>query len=211
MQANRELDVDKQIRDLRFDIERSIRYHARRESFFESFDKIVNVLNLISGSSTLVVFLSPKAPGWLVAVLGVFVAVISFANLSMKSAEYASKHASFRQRYYDLLKSIGRLDSASATFSTDVKKCTEARLDIEREEPPTNCAVDLLAYNDQARALGKGDDCMYAVPTLIAWTANWWRYETAQMETLEVVKRRRESEKNPRWKIWIARLFSIKQ
>lgn len=178
------LPIDKQVKDLTFNIERSIRYHSRRQAFFETFDTVVNTTNLILGSSAVAGLVTDRLEDWFVGVLSAGVAIVSFINIAMRSSAKSSLHAQLQQRYIDLLKLILRLDPTNETCGPGLKRCIEKRLDIERDEPPIYRVVDILAHNDQVRAQGGPDTHIWRVPAFKAATANFWHYETDSLMTV---------------------------
>jgi len=180
-------DLPKQIKDLMFNIERSIRYHSRRQAFFEMFDAVVNTSNLILGSGAVLALISDRVENWVLGILSAIVAIVSFVNLTMRSAERSALHSQLKQRFMGLLKRIKRLDHNASDCAALLRKCEEKRLDIEREEPPIYRMVDILAHNEQCRAQGEKDDCIYYVHPLKVLTANLWRYETDDLKTVEQV------------------------
>lgn len=175
----------KDLKDLTFHVNRSIRYHANRQGFYERFDLIINVANLILGSWAVLTLLDKTDFKTIALWQSAGIAILSFINLSMRSAEKASKHSQFRQRYFDLLKKMKPIDVHSIDGQQKFASCHDARFDIEREEPPTNSVLDLLAHNEQCRAQGEKDDCIHAVPRWMRLTANFFNYDTTHIKTLE--------------------------
>lgn len=183
----------KKVKDLVFNIQRSIRYHSRRQAFFETFDTSVNTANLILGSGAIVALIK-ETPGWLSISLTAVVAIISFLNLAMRSAQRSSLHSQLQQRFIDLLKRVKRLDPTQGDCGPNFKKCEEKMLDIERDEPPIYRIVDLLAHNEQCRAQGASETHIYHVPKFMVLTANLWRYETENLPTLSEAKKRAKAQ-----------------
>ena len=174
----------KKLKDFSFQVERSIRYHARRQAFYESFDTIVNALNLILGSGAVISLISDQFEDWFAGVLAALVAIVSFINLAMRSAEKGSLHSQLKQRHNDLLKRVRKLDPAALNFDRAYSRCEDQLLDIERDEPPINRLVDLMSHNELALSQGAGNDYIYYVPPFKAFTANLWRYEVSQPKTM---------------------------
>lgn len=174
----------KQLKDLKFQVERSIRYHARRQAFFESFDTTVNALNLILGSGAVLTLISAQFENWFATLLAALVAVISFINLAARSAEKGAIHSQLKQRYNDLLKRVRKIDAGAANFASSFARCEDKLLDIEGEEPPINRLVDLMANNELALSQGESNDYIYYIHPFKALTANLWRYEVSQPETM---------------------------
>ncbi len=181
----------KELKDLTFYANRCIRYHANRQGFYERFDLVINVANLALGSWAVVTLLNQADFKALVLGQGAVIALLSFANLAMRSAEKAAKHSQFRQRYFDLLKKLKRIDVAAPEAKQQLIECQDHCFDIEREEPPTNAVLDLLAHNEQCKAQGESDNHIHVVPRWIRLTANFWAYDTTDIKTLEQVRAER--------------------
>ena len=182
--------IEKQVKDLTFDIERSVRYHSRRRAFFETFDGVVNAINLILGSAAVAGLVTDKLADWVLGILTASVAIVSFVNLTMRSSEKASMHSQLQQRWVDLLKPVKRLDVSAESCGAGLKRCVEKRLDIERDEPPIYRVVDLLAHNEQVRAQGGPDTHIWVVPFWLGVFANFWHFETDGIESLADFKAR---------------------
>lgn len=168
---------------LRWGVSRSIRYHERREAFFESADAIVNVLNLLSGSAAVVGLLRAWS-GTFLLVPAALVAFISFINLTMRSSQMASLHAGLKQRFVDLLRQIIESPSINADHLRHFKA---ARLAIEKDEPTIYRVVDCLAYNEmlcaEGYSLAENDDCKYfiEIPAYMRLSANLIRWDTSRL------------------------------
>lgn len=178
----------RELKDRTFYVNRSIRYHSNRQSFYERFDLTINVANLVLGSWAVLTLLDQSELKAIALWQGALIALLSFVNLSMRSAEKASKHSQFRQRYFDLLKKLTPIDSAAPDAKQQLIACQESCFDVERDEPPTNSALDLLAHNQQCRAQGEQDSKIWAVPWWIRLTANFFDYDTVHIKTLEQVR-----------------------
>ncbi|MHB8123752.1 MAG: hypothetical protein ACYDG4_16565 [Desulfuromonadaceae bacterium] len=143
---------------LLFGIRRSIRYHSRRQMFFDSLYKWTQVLSLISGSATVAVVIAKYTDCaiWLAAMVAIF----SAFNLIFGFSGSARLHNDLARRFSELEKRIIRDQNPSmesiASFEVD-------RLDIEMVEPPILKTLDLLCHNELCRALGYGEEAMAKV------------------------------------------------
>ncbi|RYG88140.1 MAG: hypothetical protein EON59_05360 [Alphaproteobacteria bacterium] len=180
--------VAKDLKDLTFYVNRSIRYHSNRQGFYERFDVRINVANLVLGSWAVLSLLDQSNLKSIALWQGALIALLSFVNLSMRSAEKASKHSQFRQRYFDLLKKLKPIDASDPDVKQQLIACQESCFDIERDEPPTNSTLDLLAHNQQCKAQGESDSKIWAVPGWMRLTANFFDYDTVHIKTLEQVR-----------------------
>jgi hypothetical protein len=176
----------KELKDLKFDLNCSVRYHASQQKFYENVDFVVNTANLVLGSWAVFTLISPLSKGAVVWATAI-VALLSFINLSLRSAERSARHSQFRQQYFDLLRKVRRVDLSGQSAKQDLLACQDSRLVIEREEPPVNDVVNLIAYNRQMIAQGEPVDSTWAVPRYMQWT-NAIPYETSRIKTFGMIK-----------------------
>lgn len=152
-------------------VQRSVRYHARRQAFFDRWRRITSATGVIFGSAAATDLLRDGGH-WLAVAAAFVVAVFSAADLVVGTAEMARKHDDLRRRFIKLEAKM--LSNEEPDSETALAWCAE-RLDIESDEPPTYRALDLLCENEQAIATGTDRN----VP--ITWwqrkTAHWKRWE----------------------------------
>jgi hypothetical protein len=148
-----------------------VRYHARRQAFFDRWRRITSATSVIFGSAAAADLLHDG--GHLLAVAAAFVvAVFSAADLVVGTAEMARKHDDLRRRFIKLeAKMLANEQPDPGTVSD---WCGE-RLDIESDEPPSYKALDLLCENEQAIATG----------TKRSVRLTWWQVRTAHWKRWE--------------------------
>ena len=147
--------------DLLFDVRRSVRYHNRRRSFYDRFHKSNTVLGLIGGSAVVATLLADRGPDFLPLVFGAVVAISSALDLVIGSAGQARRHHDFARRYFNLEKEM-----VAAEPRNDRKKIsawTQARLEIEAEEPPVMHVLNVICHNELCRALGYNENQMVKI------------------------------------------------
>lgn len=158
--------------NLLWSVQRSARYHARRQAFFDRWRRITAGIGVIFGSAAAADLLN--GGGHLVAVIASFlVAAASALDLVVGTADMAWQHRELRSRFLTLLCSIQR--SNDEPSEEDIYRWQEERLSIEKDEPPIYVGVDLLCENEMARAHDMDDRA-----TLTPWevfTAHWLRWE----------------------------------
>lgn len=184
--------MDNEFHGLKFGIDRSVRYHERRLNFFRRTDFLVNTLSLI-GSSAAVTSLLAWDPGLpLLMVFASLVAVLSYINLIMRSAEMAALHANLRQRFFVLQISLLEISSEETPTAEDrklIKSIHRERLLIEKDEPPPFRILDLMCHNELCLAQGANPDdpgiCdhLYHIPWYRSLTANVLRGESNHVRT----------------------------
>jgi hypothetical protein len=172
-----------ELRHVVWAIDASVRYHERRQAFYERADSLVNALNLIIGSGAVLAIIQ-SAPNWVVVVSSATVAILSLINITMRSSAMASLHAQLKQRYIGLLIRLEKLDGpkvSEESFRKELRKLREARLLIEVEEPTIFRVVHVMAHNELLMAQGYDDADMWHVPWYKALSANWVRWDTSKL------------------------------
>lgn len=163
--------VAERVKDLEWCADRSIRYHDRRRSFYETTDLLGNFVTFLSGSTAVISLLNAAAvPPFLALPAGAIVAIVSGLTIMIRPSTKASEHARLRQRFHDLRIRIAKFDGS------DIRTLEAERVDIEREEPVIYRALDLLCHNELALAHGLTE--RWAVPWFMGLTANFWRWDT---------------------------------
>ena len=101
--------------DLLFGVRRSIRYHSRRQAFFEGVNRWTNFLLLLFGSGTVALAVQDRA-SWILG-LGLGVALVSSLKLVFAFAVKATQHAQFVRDFTLLEKRLGT-DASEETVQT---------------------------------------------------------------------------------------------
>jgi hypothetical protein len=162
-------DLNKDRWDVLWAAQRSQRYHARRNVFFDRWNKCTAFIGVLGGSAV-IASLAQHAPAWLAAAGGLLVVVMSGIDLVVGTGEMARKHNDLRRRFCELEASLAR--DTSPTEST-IADWQATRLAIEADEPPIFVALDLLCENELARAYEHlRDQPRVAIP--------WYKVMTAQ-------------------------------
>ena len=177
-----EQNDDDAVHALAWGVETSVRYHERRQAYYEGADAFVNAVNLIAGSGA-VLAIAKSAPAQVIVWLTAAVAILSFINLTMRSSHMAAVHSQMKQRFVELLKRIRRLDPEAKTFSKKLGLLEQRRLSIEMEEPTIYRVVSVLAHNELAFANGYGDEVLWHVPWYKHLTAHFIRWEPTGLVT----------------------------
>lgn len=131
-----------------YGVSRKIRYHGKRQRFFDSLHRLVLFINAVLGSSAFVTVISdmPVVAAWLTAA----VAVASSVDNVVGFSERARKYSEQRLRYYDLYCEIVTMPEGS--FDADYVR--EKRLRIDRDSPPVRRVLDVCSRNEEDIARG---------------------------------------------------------
>ena len=144
---------------LLFDVRRSVRYHDRRQGYYEAIRNLADFIVIVFGSATLAVFGASIGAEWpltvklLPAVLATVLTGIALVyGVGAKSALHASLKRRFIELQLDLEDDPVRLDEGV------IAEATRKRLRIEADEPPVLRVLDTLCHNDLLRAMGYDQD-----------------------------------------------------
>lgn len=151
-------------------VQRSVRYHARRQAFFDRWHSLTAGVSVIFASAAGVDFL--HAGGHREAIAAAFVvAVLSAFDLVVGTAQMARKHDDLRRRFIALEARI--LANESPGDATVIEWQAE-RLAIESDEPPTYIALNILCENEQA--LATATERRYTLNLWQRFTAHWMHW-----------------------------------
>lgn len=132
---------------LRWGVERSIRYHARREGYFGVLHRITSFVGVISGTAAAAALLKDREE-WALA-FTVFIAVVSGLDLVIGFSSMERKHQELRGRFCDLMSKLEGVPNDAVLLAG---KCE--RTSIEKDEPAVFRALDLTVHNELMRARG---------------------------------------------------------
>ena len=138
-------DVIQSFNLLLIKVEASVRYHARRQRFFDTFNNTTLFVVLVANTAAFAdVFRQVTAAS------GLLVTVLVALILVTRVSERARDHNDLRRRFIELLQRITesrRQNDPSVLDSLDA-----ARLEIKIDEPPINMIVYALCHNEVIKA-----------------------------------------------------------
>lgn len=138
-----------EIEQLEFSVDRSRRYHSRRQAFFDLCHKTVMVTVLLGGSGA---FIQLASNGKIFAqILTAIVALAGIADLIFAFSHRARDHEMLYRRFSQLANDIAI--TASPT-EQNYRQWVSRRLEIEADEPPIYCALDVSCHNQVVQAWG---------------------------------------------------------
>lgn len=175
-----------ELHSLRFDIQRSVRYHDRRAAYFERLQRITNLIAIFLAGVVLMELAGAGSPWW-VRTLAVAGAFLTSADLVIGFSRCADVHRDLKRRFIAL---EGKIEEIG-----DSEKIRRRRLSIEAEEPPIHRALDLLCHNEVCAAIGwepkEHPEQFYRVPWYMRMTANLYRWPNAGAEVTSEAARKR--------------------
>ena len=151
-QAASEKVEDAPFHDLLFSVRRSVRYHMRRQAFFDGVGEFLTLMALIAASTTVLVRVAWPDSVAVLVVASVSVLAQALA-LTWTPGRRARQHNEIARSFIDLEQKmvLGARDELS------FHKFQAARLRIEAGEPPIARIVDVMCHNELARAYGQGE------------------------------------------------------
>ena len=152
--------------DLLFDIRRSVRYHDRRQGFYQGVQNLALFLAFLFGTATVATFgaeIGEHLPVWVRLLPALATSVLTGITLVYRVAEKAWLHLDLRREFIGL---ESRLELGKGRERSDLVARVQAdRLAIESREPKVLRVLDTLCYNDVMRATGyKKDDLVEVGP-----------------------------------------------
>jgi hypothetical protein len=168
------------LRNLLFDVQRSIRYHDRRVAHFDWLHKVTSITTIfVSGVVLLDLIDSNKEPEPVsVKVFAAVAAVFGIFDLVYGFSHRANQHRDFKRRFCALERDVTFAKSAETVVAGQLK-----RMEIDAEEPPIFRALDAMCYNETLIARdwspGLPMPSLIKVPLYQRWTARWVRWEDA--------------------------------
>lgn len=184
---------DDEFEDLLWRIERSIRYHERRQGFFEQSDRVISALSLLLSSGAFIALMK-EIPATIAGVALVLLSILAYMHMVMQCANTAAKHSALKHRFVHLIPKIQGLETGDRN---GLRLITKEVLEIESDEPTPFRVVDLLSHNELLLAKGLNQDDFFVIPWHKRVLANWLRWETNSIRSrAELAQDPRNSDKN---------------
>ncbi|OVZ31783.1 hypothetical protein CDO47_05835 [Pseudomonas aeruginosa] len=175
-------DADKsniEVHELKFYVQRNIRYHMRRAAFFMRWGRFTAFVGVLFGSAAITSILA-KAPAGFVTAAALVVTIASAIDLVVGTGQRAWLHNDLRKRYLDI---EAELLSCAGTPSAEQLCQYRSRIRrIEADEPPTLPALEILARNDVIRSMypkAQADELVSRLSWLKRTTAQWFDWDTS--------------------------------
>jgi hypothetical protein len=159
--------------DLRFAVDKSLRYHLRRRAHFETLHRLVMFGVVISGSGVLIEILH------LEKIFGAAAVVLGAVDLVCSHSRRARDHQALHHAFTNLAKELVGTPPAD---DAALQRLEQFRLEIETVEPPVYWAVEADCYNEAAMAAG----CTGRPPIRLSFLQrtfkHWCRFEAAAFD-----------------------------
>ena len=154
---------------LLFAVRRSVRYHMRRQRFFDRLERIGALASLAAGSSTIVALLA-SVDERLVLAAAAATALAGASAVIFTPGLRARQHNDLAREFIGLEQDMVR---AADVTPERLAELTARRLKIEAAEPPILRVLDAMCHNELLTALGGDEGQRASVTRLQRWLANW--------------------------------------
>jgi hypothetical protein len=145
---------------LEFGIHKSLRYHAKRRAFFDTFHRAATAIIAIAGSAAFFALIGDKTRiSEAAAIIVVFFSTIDFV---FAFPEKAREHDRLYERFSDLAAKLARLDKGQLNLN-EVNELRSERLMLEKGEPSSLDALNVICHNEEAEARGYGSSDRYKI------------------------------------------------
>jgi hypothetical protein len=154
---------------LSFAVKRSVRYHAKRSSFFYKLNQLNSLATIVLASAVMSSMMEGvKVYDVSLSMMTGFVAfVLASIVIVFDATGQAQKHHDLSRRFIELEKAMLKANPNQDDYAA----WTKERLSIEAEDPHTLKVLDVICHNELVRAGEYGDDQMAHIGILQGWFA----------------------------------------
>ena len=150
-------DLIRELNNLRFGIEKSMRYHQRRRAHYEFTHRVLMflvVLAALAGMSEYVLHLNWWVPIFLPAAPMLFAVI----DLVYSPGTQARDHLALHQRFATLVSEVLQAEAdAEAVTAAKIAQWNAARVRIETDEPAIYWALEADCFNEMVYARDQKD------------------------------------------------------
>lgn len=165
-----------------FTVHVSLRYLAKRRSFFDFLHAGSKALSAIFGGAAFFSLIGSKETTialWVTAAL----AVVSAVDTTFGFATRARRMDTQYRRFSDLAAEM-EVVTPDALTEKRLRTLRAKLLTIERDDPTPLTALNILCHNEEALARGYGHTQIYHVGWLRSLLAHWWTFSSFEPETV---------------------------
>jgi|TARA_R100000501_G_scaffold13195_1_gene24196 hypothetical protein len=149
--------------DLLFNIRTGVRYHLRRQQFFDRWHRLTGVLSLVLSSAAVWAMLKEFRMAEYSAAT---VALLQAIDLVFETRKHADLHNSLRQRYVVLEPEVAGVDEVSYE---EYKKLKSDIARIEIDEPPLKSILLAISQNEAAEVSSFSEEDYPSSYTRVGW------------------------------------------
>jgi hypothetical protein len=156
---------------LEFEARKSIRYHSKRKSFFETLNHGSIILSAVAGNSAFAALFGGYI---LLTKFFIFIAALSaIISATINFSKKAELHESLKHRFSDLLIKIISKPNCS---NEDLVNWEIERLLIEQDEPPSLKALIVICYNEECVGQGR-NEYVRKIPKFKVLLRHFWPFD----------------------------------
>lgn len=142
--------------NLTYNVRLGVRYHMKRQAFFERWHRLTGIVSLVGGSSA-VVAIASSTNNITAAALAATIAIAQCIDLIVDTRKNADLHRDLRCRYTGL---EAKLLKSTAKNSEYLEAITQEVKIIERDEPPLKITLMNVCQNELIQFMGyKKEEC----------------------------------------------------
>ncbi len=167
----------KAFRELLFDVQRSVRYHDRRQGFYQSVQNLTLFWAFIASTGTVAAVGAEylqALPLWVQLIPSALSSLFIGLTLVFRVGAKATLHETLKRRFIDL--EITLQKGRSTPTEDFLASATETRLLIEAGEPQTLRVLDTLCHNDMLRVMGRPAERQIKVGPMQRLFAPWFDF-----------------------------------
>lgn len=164
--SSAEEEITTLVYHLEFGIGKSLRYHAKRRSWFENWHRAGMASAVVSATAAFVTVANqfPEIARWVALVS----ATLTAADLIIGFHRHADLHSRLYQRFSSLAAEIA---GVSHPTEERYRGWKAERLRIEGEEPSSLDTLNVICHNEEAEARGIGPEYRHYVARIDRWLA----------------------------------------
>lgn len=172
--------------EVSFGINRSRRYHARMQDFYQRWYDYTNVGNALCGAGAFLALFGGKDSLVAQVLIGA-VTLFSTVATVLGPAKKAKVHSDLTRKFTALAADLVKREPTSA----NLKWAKAQRLKIEEGEPPVRRLIDILAENEEHRARGVPESDLAPLSSSQRFFGYWRDFGMTRLEKWKDEQERR--------------------
>lgn len=160
----------------------SVLYHHKRERFFDSIDRLITVITLVSATAAAAAIYKETQSGCLELILALIAAIASCIQVAYTPATKASLH---RQLAADMKRLAAKFEEVGEDWShSDCDRFTAELLNLEAGEAAPLGALVTQCANEIALADGRFEDIRELGP-LQSLFKHWYAFDVTSLKPID--------------------------
>ena len=140
---------------LLFGVQRSVRYHRRRERFLDRFADWGKVITALAGSATFASIAAELDDPWPRYFAAGLTALLAASDVIFNPSRLARQHNDLARDFIRLERDMVCAQAEAELTAPVVATFQARRLSIEAKEPPHYRVLNMMCHNELVRALGR--------------------------------------------------------